>query len=56
MLKLGTLKCPIDKAVLHFEVWGMMRVKHPDGKEWKYKARCPDCKAHYDVKAPKEPK
>lgn len=44
-LKKGTLKCPSDKAVLHFEQIHGMRIIR-DGH---LQARCPECKVYYRV-------
>ena len=52
MLKKGTLDCPNDGDRLHFEVLGMMRVKHKGDNGMFYKAHCPKCNKHFHVKAP----
>lgn len=50
-LPAGTLKCPNDKALLHWECFqGMRVVKKQDGLKL-FQARCPDCKTYFGVKS-----
>lgn len=46
VLKRGTLKCPEDNTVLHFEQIHGMRVI----KDGVLSAHCPQCKKYYSVK------
>ena len=50
-LKLGTLKCPDDGALLHFEVMGSMRVKRRTDDGMVFRALCPTCNRHFNVRA-----
>ena len=49
-LAVGTLKCPADKANLHFKIFQGMRIREGN----LYAARCPHCKNYYGVEAPKD--
>lgn len=51
MLKRGTMDCPDCKKGLHWhQIHGMRLVEEPKGKPAHYKARCPQCGNHYEVK------
>lgn len=55
MLRVGSLNCPDDDAVLHFHVFGGMRIRSKnDAGNDKYDAKCPTCNKYWHVKAPKE--
>lgn len=50
LLPVNTLSCPKDRAVLHWEVFGGMRLR----RNGAYRAVCPSCRRNFNVLAPKE--
>lgn len=50
LLPLHTMSCPKDRAVLHWEVFGGMRLR----RNGAYRAVCPSCRRNFNVLAPKE--